>query len=101
VTITTGQKDGGRPHAPKTTDAVERFEDVRRVEALTRRPAGELLLLPPLTLALAVNLRVFGDSLPIRALALIGMLGPRGEHPRRRRSALRRDDARSRSPSRS
>jgi signal transduction histidine kinase len=74
VTITTGHQDG-RPHLSKTTDAAERFEDVRRVEALTRLRQASFLLLPPLTLALAVNLRVFGDSLPIRALALIGMLG--------------------------
>src|SRR6185436_9623283 len=52
-----------------------RFEEVRRVEALTRLRQATFLLLPPLTLALAVNVRLFGDSMPIRALALIGMLG--------------------------
>ena len=56
-------------------DAGLRFEEVRRVEALTRLRQTTFLLLPPLTLALAVNVRVFGDSMPVRALALIGMLG--------------------------
>jgi signal transduction histidine kinase len=52
-----------------------RFEEARRVEALGRLRQTTLVLLPPLTLALAVNLRVFGDGMPIRVLALIGMLG--------------------------
>ena len=52
-----------------------RFEETRRAEALGRLRRTTFLLLPPLTLALAVDLRVFGDSLPVRTLALIGMLG--------------------------
>ncbi len=51
-----------------------RFEDARRAEALGRLQRATFYLLPPLTLALAVNVRVFGDSMPVRALALIGML---------------------------
>jgi signal transduction histidine kinase len=51
-----------------------RFEDVRRAEALGRLQRATFYLLPPLTLALAVNVRVFGDSMPVRSLALIGML---------------------------
>jgi signal transduction histidine kinase len=56
------------------SDASRRFEDLRRTEALVRLRRGTFLLLPPLTLALAVNVRVFGDSMPIRVLALVGML---------------------------
>ena len=56
-------------------EAGARFEDIRGIEALTCLRRASFLLLPPLTLALAVNVRVFGDSSPIRALALIGMLG--------------------------
>ncbi|MGH7895793.1 MAG: sensor histidine kinase, partial [Candidatus Binatia bacterium] len=52
-----------------------RFEEARRAEALGRLRRGSFFLLPPLTLALAVNIRVFGDGMPIRALALVGMLG--------------------------
>ena len=63
-----GEPTGGTNEGP-------RFEDARRLEALARLRKATFLLLPPLTLALAVNVRVFGDSLPIRALALIGMLG--------------------------
>ena len=55
--------------------AAERFEETRRAEALGRLRRTTFFLLPPLTLALAVNLRVFGDSTPVRALALVGMLG--------------------------
>jgi signal transduction histidine kinase len=51
-----------------------RFEDARQAEALGRLRRASLYLLPPLTLALAVNVRIFGDSMPVRALALIGML---------------------------
>ncbi len=51
-----------------------RFADACRAEALGRLRRATFYLLPPLTLALAVNVRVFGDSMPLRALALIGML---------------------------
>jgi signal transduction histidine kinase len=51
-----------------------RFEDLCRAEASSRLRRATFYLLPPLTLALAVNVRVFGDSMPVRALALIGML---------------------------
>jgi signal transduction histidine kinase len=67
--------ESGVPRASGACEAGERFEEVRRTEALTRLRQASFLLLPPLTLALAVNVRVFGDSLPLRALALIGMLG--------------------------
>jgi signal transduction histidine kinase len=56
-------------------DGGARFEEARRVEALGRLRRATLVLLPPLTLALAVNLRVFGDGMPVRVLALLGMLG--------------------------
>jgi len=75
VTFTSGKQKGGGPSATGPSEVGARFEEVRRVEALTRLRQATFLLLPPLTLALAVNVRVFGDSLPIRALALIGMLG--------------------------
>jgi signal transduction histidine kinase len=52
-----------------------RFAEARRQEALLRLRRATFYLLPPLTLALAVDVRIFGDSMPIRALALIGMLG--------------------------
>jgi signal transduction histidine kinase len=56
-------------------DVDRRFAEVRRTAALTWLRRATFLLLPPLTLALAVNVRIFGDSTPMRALALIGMLG--------------------------
>src|SRR5262245_38729092 len=56
-------------------DVGSRFAAARRVESLGRLRSGTLLLLPPLTLALAVDVRTFGDATPVRALALIGMLG--------------------------
>jgi signal transduction histidine kinase len=63
------------PDAPGTEPgARHRFEELRRTEALMRLRRVTFFLLPPLTLALAVNVRVFGDSMPVRALALIGML---------------------------
>ena len=64
-TVTTAGGEGG---------VGARFEDARRAEALGRLQRTTFYLLPPLTLALAVNVRVFGDSMPVRALALIGML---------------------------
>jgi signal transduction histidine kinase len=51
-----------------------RFEDVRRAESITRLRRASIFLLPPLALALAVVVRIFGDSTPVRALALVGML---------------------------
>jgi signal transduction histidine kinase len=60
--------------APAAGRNVTRFEDVRRAESLTRLRRASILLLPPLTLALAVVVRIFGDSTPVRALALVGML---------------------------
>jgi len=72
VSITPGTLAHSRPMDGKTR---ARFEEARRVEAFGRLRRATFLLLPPLTLALAVNIRVFGDSMPIRALALIGMLG--------------------------
>jgi signal transduction histidine kinase len=65
-------RDAGSRREP---EVALRFDDVRRAEALSRLKRASFFLLPPLTLALAVNVRVFGDSMPLRALALIGMLG--------------------------
>jgi signal transduction histidine kinase len=52
-----------------------RFKEERRAEALVRIRRLAFLLLVPVTLALAVNVRIFGDSMPVRVLALVGMLG--------------------------
>src|SRR5262249_9336413 len=64
---------GTRPD--ESQDPHRRFEEARSAEALSRIQRASFLLLLPLALALAVNVRVFDDSMPIRALALIGMLG--------------------------
>ena len=56
------------------TGPAGRFEDVRRSEAIGRLRGATLALLPPLALALAVEIRTFGDTAPVRALALVGML---------------------------
>jgi signal transduction histidine kinase len=73
--VTNSSAKGSCDRVAATGEAGARFEEVRRIEALTRLRQASFLLLPPLTLALAVNVRVFGDSLPLRALALAGMLG--------------------------
>jgi signal transduction histidine kinase len=73
-TVTNASEAGTVPGAGSGTPEAG-FEELRRAEALTRLRRATLCLLPPLTLALAVELRVFGDSMPLRALALVGMLG--------------------------
>jgi signal transduction histidine kinase len=51
------------------------FAEAQRAAAVSRLRRATFLLLPPLTLAIAVNLRAFGESTPLRMLALLGMLG--------------------------
>jgi signal transduction histidine kinase len=56
---------------PETASA---YEDARREDTIGRLRRATFLMLLPLTLALAVEVRVFGDTAPLRTLGLIGML---------------------------
>ncbi|HWP66684.1 MAG TPA: GAF domain-containing sensor histidine kinase [Candidatus Limnocylindria bacterium] len=50
------------------------LEATRQAETLARLRRATFLLLTPCTLALAISVRVFGDTTPVRTLGLVGML---------------------------
>jgi signal transduction histidine kinase len=51
------------------------FEDTRAAETLSRLQRATFVLLVPFALALAVSVRVFGDTTPLRTLGLVAMMG--------------------------
>jgi len=51
------------------------LEERRQIETLAWLRRATFALLVPFTLALAISVRVFGDTTPVRTLGLVGMLG--------------------------
>jgi signal transduction histidine kinase len=56
-------------------EGVGTLEESRQTETLVHLRRATFVLLVPFTLALAISVRAFGDTTPVRTLGLVGMLG--------------------------